>query len=156
MAQALAVPRRLLAARAAQCAVICSDGPYSPYHHPVYHGTKCRDISIAEVTVFCGLQSAIRNAVTSLWYYSERQIVCYMTTPLPELHLVITVRSTWCLDFTAVKCKHRTAGCTTSWMNNANEPSQADHPGRLRRNCVITGWLCLCVWTVDDVARLTE
>ena len=77
----LAVPRRLLAARAAQCAVICSDGPYSRYHHPVYRGTKSRDISIAEVTVFCGLQSAIRNAVTSLWYYSERQIVCCMTTP---------------------------------------------------------------------------
>jgi len=51
-----------------------------------------------------------------------------------------------------------TAGCTTGWVNYANEPSQAalerssqdaDDVIRLTRSKA-------AVWTVDDVARSTE
>ena len=63
---------------------------------------------------------------------------------------------TQCLHFTA-DCMN-TAGCTTGWVNYANEPSQAalerssqdaDDVMRLTRSKA-------AVWTVDDVARLIE
>jgi len=53
---------------------------------------------------------------------------------------------------------HVTAGCTTGWMNYANEPSQAV----LERSCqdaydvIRLTQRKAAVWTVDDVARLIE
>jgi len=56
------------------------------------------------------------------------------------------------------RCLHFTAGCTTGWVNYANEPSRAAHARssqdaydgiRLMRRKA-------AVWTADDVARLIE
>jgi len=46
-------------------------------------------------------------------------------------------------------CLHFTAGCTTGWVNYANEPSQDYDVIRLTRSKT-------AVWTVDDMARSIE
>jgi len=47
------------------------------------------------------------------------------------------------------------AGCTTGWVNYANEPSQARLSGPARTLMTLIR-LTRRVWTVDDVARLIE
>ena len=56
------------------------------------------------------------------------------------------------------RCLHFIAGCTTGWVNYANEPNQAELERssqdaydviRLTRSKAV-------VWTVDDVASLIE
>ena len=51
-----------------------------------------------------------------------------------------------------------TAGCTTGWVNNANEPSQAALERSSQDAYDVIRLTCskAAVWTLDDVARLVE
>jgi len=53
---------------------------------------------------------------------------------------------------------HFTAGCTTGWVNYANEPSQAalERPSQDACDVIRLTRSKAAVWTVDDVARLIE
>ena len=56
------------------------------------------------------------------------------------------------------RCLHFTAGCTTGWVNYANEPSQAALEWSSQDTCDVIRLTRskAAVWTVDDVARLME
>ena len=56
------------------------------------------------------------------------------------------------------RCLHFTAGCTTGWVNYANEPSQAalERSSQDAYNVIRLTCSKAAVWTVDDVARLIE
>ena len=56
------------------------------------------------------------------------------------------------------RCLHFTAGCTTGWVNYANEPSQAALERSSQDAYDVTRLTRskAAVWTVDDVARLIE
>jgi len=51
-----------------------------------------------------------------------------------------------------------TVGCTTSWVNYANEPSQAalERSSQDAYDVIRLTLSKAAVWTVDDVARLIE
>jgi len=51
-----------------------------------------------------------------------------------------------------------TAGCTTGWVNYANEPSQAalERSSQDAYDVIRLTRSKAAVWTVDDVARLME
>jgi len=51
-----------------------------------------------------------------------------------------------------------TAGCTTGWVNYANEPSQAalERASQDAYDVIRLTRSKAAVWTVDDVARLVE
>ena len=56
------------------------------------------------------------------------------------------------------RCSHFTAGCTTGWVNCANERSQAalERSSQDPYNVIRLTCSKAAVWTVDDVARLIE
>jgi len=56
------------------------------------------------------------------------------------------------------RCLHFTAGCTTGWVNYANESSQAALERSSQDACDVIRLTRskAAVWTVDDVARLIE
>jgi len=65
------------------------------------------------------------------------------------------------------RCLHFIAGCTTGWVNYANERSQAALERSSQDACDVIRltsagttprgpWRRAAVWTVDDVARLME
>ena len=56
------------------------------------------------------------------------------------------------------QCLHFTAGCTTGWVNYANERSQAALERSSQDACDVIRLTRskAALWTVDDVARLVE
>ena len=56
------------------------------------------------------------------------------------------------------RCLHFIAGCTTGWVNHANEPSQAalERSSHGAYDVIKLTRSKAAVWTVDDVARLVE
>jgi len=56
------------------------------------------------------------------------------------------------------RCLHFTAGCTTGWVNYANEPSQAalERSSQDAYNVIRLTRSKAAVWTVDAVARLID
>ena len=55
-------------------------------------------------------------------------------------------------------CLHFTAGCTTGWVNYANEPSQAalERSSQDAYDVIMLTRSKAAVWTVDDVARVSS
>jgi len=67
-------------------------------------------------------------------------------------------RLSGCLCVCVTRCLRFTAGCTTGWVNYANESSRAAL-GRSSQDAYDVIRLTpskAAVWTVDDVARLIE
>ena len=64
-------------------------------------------------------------------------------------------RLTHCLS---MNLEASTAGCTTGWVNYANEPSQAALERSSQDACdvIMLTRSKAAVWTVDDVARLID
>ena len=56
------------------------------------------------------------------------------------------------------RCLHFTPGCTTGWVNYANEPSQAalERSSQDAYDVIRLTRSKAAVWTVDDVARLIQ
>jgi len=67
-------------------------------------------------------------------------------------------RALWAGRETATRCLHFTAGCTTGWVNYANEPSQAalERSSQDAYDIIRLTRSKAAVWTVDDVASLIE
>ena len=79
-----------------------------------------------------------------------RSISCWI------VHMTNAGVLTYVVFFT--RCLHFTAGCTTGWVNYANEPSQAalERSSQDAQDVMRLTRSKAAVWTVDDVARSIE